>query len=160
MNPLTSRQERLQQQIDQLVATPEHTEKQANRLEDLKDTLAFLSGLDCASASEVEKRLWRVDEILSGGALDVAALASRKTGVSAEALYVNRKIMDLVSKAETEQLDYRRSNRINVFFGPEKFFSRFQCSVLLFNIFVLVVFSVGTLHLLYLSLKRQLRMRS
>jgi len=160
LNPLTSRQERLQRQIDALVAMPERTQQQADRLEDLKDALAFLSGLDCDSPGEVERRLWKVDEILSGKPLDVASLRCRKTGVTAEALYVNRKVTDLVSKAETEQFDYRRSSKMNVFFGPEKFFSHFTCSVFLFNTGVLVVSSLATLYLLYVTLKRQLRMRS
>ncbi len=160
LNPLTSRQEKLQHQIDDLVALTDRTPAQADRLEDLKDTLAFLSGLDCESAGEVERRLWQVDEILSGKTLDVAALRSRQTGVAAEALYVNRKVTDLVSKAETEQFDYRRTDKINVFFGPEKFFGRFSCSVFLFNIAVLLVSSLATLYALYATLNRQLRMRS
>jgi len=126
----------------------------------LKDTLAFLSGLDCDSVGEVERRLWKVDEILNGKSLDVASLRCRKTGVPAEVLYVNRKVSDLVSKAETEQFDYRRSGKINVFFGPEKFFARMECSVFAFNAVVLVVSSLATLYLLYVTLKRQLRMKS
>ena len=88
--------------------------------------------------------------------------------MTADALYVNQKISDLVSKAETEQLDYRRTDQtthkmkpINVFFGPLKYFYFFgwksiQCSVLVFNTLVLVCFSLGTLGLLHVSLRRQL----
>ena len=47
-------------------------------------------------------------------------LRSRTSGVTAERLYTNQKVSDLVTKAETEQNDYRRGRPVNVFFGPVK----------------------------------------
>lgn len=160
LNPLTSRQERLQHEIDSLVELRNRTEAQTVRLEDLKDTLALLSGLESGSPWEVKKRLDRVDRVIDGDPLTSINLRSRTSGVTAERLYVNQKITDLVSKAETEQSDYRRSERINVFFGPEKVWKRLHGSVFAFNTAVLVSFSLGALWALGLSLKRQLRTRS
>ena len=40
--------------------------------------------------------------------------------MSAEEVYVNRKVLDLVTKAEMEREDYRRKSSPNVFFGTSK----------------------------------------
>ena len=55
MNPLTRRQENIQRQIDQLAALPNPSPAQEERLEDLKDLLAILSGLQAKSASALNK---------------------------------------------------------------------------------------------------------
>jgi ABC-type multidrug transport system ATPase subunit len=170
LNPLTRRQEKVQDQIDRLVSSSLRTEEEAARLEDLKDTLAMLSGLESWSADEIDRRFRYVDRVLAGKPLETFALKSAKNVVAAEALYVNQKISDLVSKAETEQSDYRRTDAsgrrkpINVFFGPEKYLTlgiggktvQLECSVFVFNTLVLLGFSVGTLFLLHVSLRRQL----
>jgi hypothetical protein len=170
LNPLTRRQEKVQDQIDRLVSTSLRTEEEASRLEDLKDTLAMLSGLESSSADEIDRRFHYVDRVLAGKPLETFELKSAKNVVAAEALYVNQKISDLVSKAETEQSDYRRTDAsgrrkpINVFFGPEKYLTlgiggktvQLECSVFVFNTLVLLGFSVGTLFLLHVSLRRQL----
>ncbi len=169
LNPLTSRQEETQRQIDllkeKLKAAP-LTESESNRLEDLKDTLALLSGLEGETPEDVSNRFRRVDAVLKGSPLKTSALRP-KGGISAERLYVNQKITDLVSKAESEQLDYRRQpmHRINVFFGPDKFYNytlfgtehTFHFSVLTVNTLVMLGFAFGSLFALYVSLVRQLR---
>ncbi|MDD5349146.1 MAG: ATP-binding cassette domain-containing protein [Chthoniobacteraceae bacterium] len=170
LNPLTHRQEEAQRQIDALkekMKIKPLTEGEANRLEDLKDTLALLSGLEGATPEDVTKRFKRVDAVLRGGPLKTGELVPKKEGISAERLFVNQKITDLVSKAESEQLDYRRlpSHRINVFFGPDKFYN-FQLfgrefslhfSVLTVNTLAMLGFSFLSLFALYVSLVRQLR---
>jgi len=171
LNPLAVRQERLLRQIDQLVKIRRRTPPQAARLEDLKDTLAMLSGLESGSPAEVEKRLRRVDKVIDGAQLDPSGLRSRTEGVSAEMLYTNQKVNDLVSKAETEQNDYRRARLLNVFFGPVKThylgLRRWDwvreypivVSVYTRNTFVLLVSSLACLIALYAILKQQLRTR-
>jgi hypothetical protein len=68
-----------------------------------------------------------------------------------------------VSKAETEQSDYRRVDsegkpaRINVFFGPEKFYLGLHMSVFVYNAAVLIISSIALLAALYWILRRQLR---
>jgi hypothetical protein len=108
LNPLAARQDAIQDQIDTLAGKAERTPAEADRLEDLKDTLALLSGLESGSDWEIAKRLKRVDKIISGGELDAGGLRSRTRGVTAERLFTNQKVNDLVAKAETEQSDYRR----------------------------------------------------
>lgn len=159
LNPLSIRQDRLQQQIDQLIAQDSRTEADAQRLEDLKDTLALLSGLESGSLAEIERRLRRVDLILDGKALDGSDLRSRTSGVTAERLYTNQKVMDLVAKAETEQSDYRRQTPVNVFFSPEKHYFGLRFTVYAWNTIVLVGSSLVLLGTVYLVLKRQLRPR-
>lgn len=170
LNPLTRRQEDVQRQIDALkekIKVKPLTEAETNRLEDLKDTLALLSGLEGTTPEEVFKRFKRVDAVLRGGPLKAGELTTKKEGISAERLFVNQKITDLVAKAESEQLDYRRlpQHRINVFFGPDKFYNfrlfgrdvSLHFSVLTVNTLAMLGFSLVSLFALYVSLLRQLR---
>ena len=160
LNPLTVRQEKLQHQIEQLVGNRHRTHDEMERLEDLKDTLAKLSGLEGLDALDVENKLQVVDRIIGGASLAAVHLTNPKqAGIPAERLFVNQKINDLVSKAETEQADYRRSDqiKINVFFAPEKSLRRFTFSVIEFNSVVLLCFSMCNLGLLHFALRRQLR---
>jgi hypothetical protein len=145
------------------------------RLEVLKDTLALLSGLEAGSPREVEIRLRRIDGVIEGKPLDVGGIKSKNTGCSAERLYTNQKVTDLVAKAETEQSDYRRTIPANTFFSPQKrYFNLGQgtiarvfklqentflvdCTVYVWNAFVLFASSLILLGVLYLILRRQLR---
>jgi hypothetical protein len=164
LNPLTIRQDELQKLIDALVSKKDRTPQDANRLEDLKDTLALLSGLEAVNIHEINRRLKRVDEVIGGKALDPGTLKSRP-GVTAERLYCNQKVADLVAKAETEQNDYRRTSAINVFFSPEKrynihFFGHYRViriSVVTYSTAILVGSSLLLMAGLYGVLKRQLR---
>lgn len=157
LNPLTSRQEQIQQEIDRLIALKERLPAHNNRLDDLKDVLALLSGLQAEEPNNVDKRLRRVDKVIAGAPLDAADIKSRRGAYSAERLYVNQKVTDLVAKAETEQADYRRANSINVFFGPQKIIAGVEFSVLVFNTVVLAGFCGVALGLLHFALHRQLR---
>jgi ABC-type multidrug transport system ATPase subunit len=169
LNPLAIRQDQLQRQIDRLVRQKNRNAKEAARLEDLKDTLAMLSGLESGSAPEIERRLKRVDKVIEGGELNADGLRSRTSGVTAERLYSNQKVGDLVTKAETEQNDYRRGRPVNVFFGPLKTHYlaphewgwnwKVAMSVYARNTIVLLGSTLFCLGLLYLILKRQLRTR-
>jgi ABC-type multidrug transport system ATPase subunit len=179
LNPLASRQDQIQRQIDALVENKQRTEADDARLEDLKDALALLSGLESGSLQEIEVRLRRVDKVIAGLTLEPGRLRSKTSGVSAERLFTNQKVNDLVAKAETEQSDYRRQRTINVFFSPEKHHHFFtlrarylgflglkadrdvglNTSVYVFNTGILVLTSAVLLGLLHYVLKRQLRTR-
>ncbi|HEY2341957.1 MAG TPA: ABC transporter permease, partial [Chthoniobacteraceae bacterium] len=167
LNPLEIRQDELQEQIKAIVSKRQLSDAESRRLDDLKDTLADLSGLEASSPREIEKRLHRIDEIIGGKPLvDPSSIRSKNTGASAERLYHNLKVNDLVTNAETEQSDYRRAMPVNVFFSPEKFFHiatvgswnfNVRFSVYVFNTAVLVISSIGILAALYLILRRQLQ---
>jgi ABC transport system ATP-binding/permease protein len=158
-NPLTYRQERIQDQIDKLVGKPVLSPAETERLDDLKETLALVSGLESGSPDEVDRRLKRVDQVLDGANPSDVKLRSKTFGVTGETLYVNQKITDLVAKAETEQFDYRRQHRINVFFSPQKYFGSFSVSVLATSTIMLLGFAGGAIVALYFSLRRQLSTR-
>jgi ABC-type multidrug transport system ATPase subunit len=167
LNPLAVRQERIQRLMDALVAMKDRNQAQAARLEDLKDTLAMLSGLESGSFEEIERRLRRVDGVIAGGPLDASGLRSKTSGITAERLFSNQKVGDMVAKAETEQSDYRRGALVNVFFGPLKAHYigprilgwKVIASVYVRNSFVLILSTLVCLIGLYLILKRQLRTR-
>ena len=92
--------------------------------------------------------------------LEQLTLPDRGHGVTAEQLYVNQKINDLVSKAEMEQSDYRneerKRNELNVFFGEHRYLFHHPLSVHAVNSAVLIGFSFLVLGLLHASLRREL----
>jgi ABC transport system ATP-binding/permease protein len=157
LNPLTHRQERIQRAISELAAQPDLDEEGRNRLEDLKDLLAITSGLQAEDAAGIDRRFRLVDAVLAGAPLRRERFKSRGGGVSAEQVYVNQKVSDLISKAEMEQSDYREARHFNIFFGPVKEYLGIRTGMLVFNTGVLVVSSLGLLTLLYFILRRQIR---
>jgi hypothetical protein len=158
LNPLAIRQARIQRQINQLVAVKKPTEAQEERLDDLKDLLAVLSGLEAKTPKDLDKRLARIDRVISGSPFNRQELVSREGGVSAEQVYTNQKVIDLVSKAEMEQADYRDTRHPNVFFGPVKHYFGISIPLLWFNTAVMLISSWISFVLLYLILRRQIRL--
>jgi ABC-type multidrug transport system ATPase subunit len=160
LNPLTRRQERTQRAIDRLVAKHQQDPAETKRLDDLKETLAVLSGLEAKSAGELDRYLGLVDQVLDGKRPFERALFKGANGpVTAEQLYLNQKVSDLISNAEMEQNDYRRIDRPNVFFGPLKRYLGIQLGVFFFNTIVLIGSTLGLLGLLHWILHRQLEVR-
>ena len=159
LNPLTRRQEQIQREINKLARTPDLTDAQETRLDDLKELLALASGVQDENVGGVERRLRRVDNVLAGEALPEQMLNPPPGAVTAERLYVNQKTTDLVNKAEMEQSDYRESRFLNVFFGPEKKYFGIRASVLVFNAWVMILSSVGMFLALYFILRHQLKSR-
>ncbi len=181
-NPLSCRQEQIQAQLDDLVKTRSRTDAQNQRLDDLKETLALVSGMFGKSRSDIERRLKLVDQVIAGKPLAPATLRGRGD-LTAERLFTNQKVTDLVTKAETDQNDYRRMDAegrqqpINLFFSPEKSWSipypswssknsrleiyrtRLRITVFTYATGILVGTSLGLLAALYAILRRQLRTR-
>src|SRR5439155_893198 len=150
LNPLTSRQERSQREIDSIVAKHRQDVAEGKRLDELKEVLAFLSGLEAKSPDELDHYLKQVDQVLDRKrSFDSAAFKNAKGTITAEQVYVNQKVSDLISNAEMEQSDYRRGSRPNVFFGAEKRYLGVKISVFVFNTIVLIGSTFGLLGLLY-----------
>jgi hypothetical protein len=159
LNPLTKRQEQIQEQINRLVRRGKLSGAQEERLEDLKELLAMVSGLQAADAGSVERELRNIDRVIRGEPLPQNPNVGQTKGVTAERLYVNQKTTDLVNKAEMEQSDYRESRFLNVFFGPDKRYFGIQASVLGFNAWVLILSSLAMFQALYFVLRHQLKTR-
>jgi ABC-type multidrug transport system ATPase subunit len=161
LNPLTSRQERAQRGIDRIVAKHRQMASEGKRLDDLKEVLAILSGLEAQSGGQIDHYLGVIDQVLDGKKPFDRALFKDATGpVTAEQLYVNQKVSDLISNAEMEQNDYRRGNRPNVFFGADKHYLGLRVDVFVFNTIVLIGSTLGLLGLLHWILRRQLEVRT
>ena len=182
LNPLSYRQEHLQRQMDEIVKTRQRSDAQNLRLDDLKETLALLSGMEGKSRADIERRLKLVDEVIAGKSLDGAALHGRGR-ITAERLFTNQKVTDLVTNAETVQNDIRRTDAegnpqpINLFFSPEKSWTiayprwsfasphweikhtRLRMTVFSYATGILVGSSLALLIALYGILRRQLRTR-
>lgn len=174
LNPLTVRQARIQRQINQIAAIKNPTDRELDRLDDLKEALAILSGLEAPTIKDLEHRLGLIDRVINGAPLDRNAILgtikgtqqsatpvelSKKSYVTAEQLYTNQKVIDLVSKAEMEQADYRNKSHPNVFFGPIKYYWGITFNILAFNIGILLLSTGGIFLILYLILRRQIKIR-
>ena len=159
LNPLTVRQERIQTQINELARNPDLDENGRSRLEDLKELLAILSGLQGTDTKAIEANLRSIDRVIAGDALPPDLLEPARGDVTAERLFVNQKTTDLVNKAEMEQADYRESRFLNVFFGPDKKYFGIRSSVLTFNAWVLILSSLAMFQSLYFILRHQLHNR-
>jgi len=125
LNPLSRAQTKLEERIQSLIDLPrdvEMSEQQRAELDVAKQALAVVSGLQDKNPSTVSHRLDQiVNDTLRTGKLDPSVFEqSNKKGVSAEEIYVNRKVLDLVTKAEMEREDYRLESSPNVFFGTIK----------------------------------------
>jgi len=160
LNPLTKRQEQIQDQINKLVRRGQLSAADEERLEDLKELLAIVSGLQAPDKRALERELRSIDRVLRGEPLANHTLGNQARGVTAERLYVNQKTTDLVNKAEMEQSDYRESRFLNVFFGPEKRYFGIRASVLTFNAWVLILSSLAMFQALYFVLRHQLKTRA
>src|SRR5256886_3302744 len=159
LNPVTRRQDRANDAIQQL-APKANTPEQRARLNDLKDVLAFLSGLEGRSTKEIDHYLKLVDPVIAGKQkFDSSLLKDAKGPITAEQLYVNQKVSDLISKAEMEQNDYRRGKKPNVFFGLQKRYFGQKFGVFTFDTSVLIASMLGLLVLLHWILRKQLEVR-
>ena len=159
LNPLTRRQDRANDEIQQL-APKANTPEQRARLNDLKDVLALLSGLEGRSAKEIDHYLKLADPVIAGKQkFDGSLLKDAKGPITAEQLYVNQKVSDLISKAEMEQNDYRRGKKPNVFFGLQKRYFGTKFGVFTFDTIVLIASMLGLLVLLHWILRKQLEVR-
>src|SRR6516162_9471124 len=156
LNPYTVRQEYLTRKIEELARMPHLTDTQLDRLDDLKETLATLSGLGGKSSGEVEGRLREIDRIIGGAQLDKSKFNRKANTVTAEQLFQNRKIADMLTDAQMKQRDYTARPH-NVFFGPEKHYLGQTFNVFFFNSLIINGFTVLFLLLLLWSLHRQLR---
>src|SRR5258708_16370592 len=121
LNPLTSREERSQREIDSIVAKHRQDPAEGKRLDELKEVLAFLSGLEAKSPDELDHYLKQVDQVLDRKrSFDSAAFKNAKGTITAEEVYVNQKVSDLISNAAMDQSDYRNTSRPNAFFCGAK----------------------------------------
>ncbi len=163
LNPLTRRQDEIQRQITRLAALKNASEAAEERLDDLKDLLALVSGLQGSGAGEIDRALKKIDRVIAGAPYNPKEIGARPGPISAEQLYVNQKVTDLVSKAEMEQLDYRldqgRKRHLNVFFGPTKEYFGVRFPMLAFNAAVLLAATFGGFLTLYFILRYQIGVR-
>jgi hypothetical protein len=136
------------------------TEDQETRLDDLKETLALLSGLESETPAKLDAALRRIDDIINGKPFRRERFEKLGSGHTAEQLYVNQKVTDLVSKAEMEQTDYRESRHLNVFFGPIKEYLGIRAGILWVNSAILILSTLALFGVLTLILRAQIRMRA
>jgi hypothetical protein len=129
LNPLTSSQEFLENRIQSLIppAGQHMTPLERQELDRAKQALAVVSGLQDNDADDIMNRLRLIREGIESGKIEPELLdppKGRRT-VSAEEIFVNRKVLDLVTKAEMEREDYRRTSSPNVFFGTVRTYPLF-----------------------------------
>ena len=156
-NPLTASQEKIQQELSLLAEKETLSTLEEERLEVLKELLAYLHGLRGRSYRQILRTIKQVMTLQEAGNLQALAMLKRNVNApySAEQLFVNKKVSDLVSKAEIEQADYRGQRPLNVFFGPAKYYFNQELSVFLVNSIVLNSLSLFVFLALYWVLSQR-----
>ncbi len=120
----------------------------------------MLSGLEAKTPDDLDRYLGAIDQVLDGKqSFDRTHFKDANGPVTAETLYLNQKVSDLISNAEMEQSDYRRGGRPNVFFGEEKWYLGMKVDAFVFNTMVLIGSSLALLGFLHWILRRQLDVR-
>src|SRR5262249_7741936 len=100
LNPLTKGQDRVHDEIQKL-APKADTPRQRPNSNDLKEALALFSGLEGASPRDVDRYLKLLDPVIAGKQrFDRSLFKNAKGPVTADQLYVNQKVSDLISRAE------------------------------------------------------------
>jgi hypothetical protein len=152
----------LEQRIQELVNLPPEikmTADQQRELDTAKQGLAVVSGLYAKDKSQAARKLSEIRDAAIRGRVTPKLLQSaleQQDGVSAEEVYVNRKVLDLVTKAEMEREDYRRKSSPNVFFGTSKRYFGTAFSTLWINGLVILFVITLIIGAVELSLRRQL----
>jgi len=156
LNPFTRRQDLLTSKIEQLAKQKKLSQQENDRLDDLKETLAVLSGLTGKDIEQINHRLHEIDKVINGTSFDHTKFDSSNDQVTAEQLFQNRKITDILTNAQMKQKDYTAESR-NVFFGPDKNYFSQKLNIFIFNSIVINGFTIFFLCCLLWSLHRQLR---
>lgn len=162
LNPLTRAQDMLEARIQDLVNLPpdlKMTTDQQRELEAAKQGLAVVSGLYADSAGAAARKLREIRDATMRGKVTPKLLESaldQEDSVSAEEIYVNRKVLDLVTKAEMEREDYRRKTSPNVFFGTMKRYFGTDFNTLWINTMVIFLTLAMLITGVEISLRRQL----
>jgi ABC transport system ATP-binding/permease protein len=162
MNPLTRTQDLMEAAIQHYAALGQAralTTEENQQFELLKQALAVVSGLHAREVEDVPKHLKSVARSLKANQLDQALIdyvQRERKGTSAEDLYVNRKVLDLVTKAEMEREDYRRKSSPNVFFGLQKEGLGIKIQTVWLNFWIVLLFLVAIIALLQICLKKQM----
>lgn|GEM_PF-6671268 len=86
----------------------------------------------------------------------LTSLQKQNDGISAEEIYVNRKVLDLVTKAEMGCEDYRSKASPNVFFGTRKTYLGTKYNTLWINSTVILFTLSVIITAVEISLRRQL----
>ena len=140
------------------------------RLDMAKVAMPRIFGLEERSPDALLRRMGRIVQEVRAGTYDEANHRVKETTYRAETVFDNQKVRDLVSKAEIERLDKRRTSSPNVFFGIKKnytisfhLFGRqwkpldLSTDTIAFNVVILIFWCLLPLVLLYFVLRHQLR---
>jgi len=160
LNPYDSAQDDLDDRIHDLSGQAVLTPQQENELRQLKEALALVSGLEERTPDAVKRRLTRLMEEVRSGTFDAEKNRPKlmEQSISAEEVYQNKKISDLVHKAEFERTDVRNKGaKPNVFFGKRKSYLGGEHNTMAADAMVMLIFIIAPLLMLYFSLRRQLR---
>jgi ABC-type multidrug transport system ATPase subunit len=159
-NPYDSAQNEIDDRVHELSGKTTLTVDEEKQLTQLKEALAFVSGLEERSPDAVKRRLDRIMDDVTQGTFDAEKHRPKNLdeSVSAEEIYQNKKISDLVHNAEFERTDVRnKGQKPNVFFGTRKRYLGGDHSTLMADAIVILAFVIGPLLLVYVALRKQLR---
>jgi len=181
LNPLAAAQAELNSRVRRILSLPEGspagassdlTAEQSIQLENTKEALVFISGLEERTPLKLSRRIDAIIDDLDAGTFtrERHLVPEEFRNVSVLEAFHNEKINDLYNKAEMERTDKRRTTRPNVFFGRDKahairfhLFGRdwtlldMKIRTMHWNAIVLFLWVLAPLVVLYFVMRRQLR---
>ncbi len=159
-NPVARLQQKFETEIRRLSEIPNHTPEQSRRFRDLKNALPIIHSLEAPYPRKLKRQLARVDRHIDGRRFNSERFTRDipDPKVNARQVFVNRKVEDLVLRAEAEYFHERPEAKHppNVFFGLRKHYFGLSLPTLRINFLVMLFCIVLTFAALYLILRRQL----
>ncbi|MDG2122766.1 MAG: ATP-binding cassette domain-containing protein, partial [Verrucomicrobiales bacterium] len=180
-NPVAGALAAINSTVDELKVKPELDKSERQLFDRAKQALALIAGLEADEPQQLRRMLRRIHQQLDNRSINLKKfpLPETDTPVSADEVYINQKIRDLVDKAEMERTDYRDAREQNVFFGTQRTFEKpeflitavdgappesspttpddvFVVRTLDLNRAVLILFIAVSLTALFLTLRRKL----
>jgi hypothetical protein len=123
-NPVAAAQAAASAVLDELKEVEDFTPDQQRRFDAAKAALPLVAGLEAATPAELQEMLRSIRRGVESGELAPDEFEVPDEGeeplVSGDEIFVNQKVLDLVTKAEIERLDYRDELEQNVFFGTRR----------------------------------------
>ncbi|MFV1994125.1 MAG: ATP-binding cassette domain-containing protein [Verrucomicrobiales bacterium] len=166
-NPVSRLQLELEFRIKAIARHETLTPEQEKELRQAKEALTLAFGIGGASPGKVLSQIREIRRSLEQGIFDPENFYPEEDApFSAETLYLNGKILDLVNIAEAERTDYRYAKEApdalpdevfpNVFFGTRKRYFGIAAGTLYFNALMMGVFTIVGLIPLHYGLRRQI----
>ena len=159
-NPVARLEARLNDEVKRLGDIPRKTPAEKERFMAAKEALVLIPSLEAPYPRKLSRELRRLEKDFDRGTFlqrqEHYMESYPDPKVSAQEVYQNQEVEDLILLAESEYYDRRRKTPVNVFFGPLKHHFGLTIPTIRLNALMMILFVLVPAVVLYLILRRQL----